>query len=136
MKYMLTTAAFCIGIMGAHAQTERTTPTPPQGNADCLTMITDQDWTAMGLNSEQMAKVKEIQAEQRKAMGKGNTTDRTSPTTGNVNYEAMVKNAITTVQYDKWRKWCDGHARDGMQRLDSTTTPRKNTSPMEEVDPK
>jgi hypothetical protein len=110
MKYLFTAAALCLGMLSANAQTKSTTSTTTPAH-NCLASTTDKDWTSLGLNAEQSAKVKDIQSEAMKAndkMRSDNMDSKESPMMDT--YESKVKSVLTPAQYDKWVKWCSTHA--------------------------
>lgn len=110
MKHALTAAALCFGLLGAQAQ--NTKGQDVQSPKNCLTSTTDKDWTSLGLDAEQSAQVKEIQAEWRAnesaSARDAKTGTRTAPVMDS--YEAKVKEVLSAEQYDKWVKWCSTHA--------------------------
>lgn len=110
MKYLMTAAALCLGMMTAKAQTEQTAPMAPATH-NCLASTTDKDWASLDLTAEQKTKVKNIKEECMKASDKmkaDNTDTKTSPMMDK--YESEVKAVLTPAQYDKWVKWCSTRA--------------------------
>lgn len=110
MKYLITAAALCLGMMTAQAQTEKTAPMVPASH-NCLSSTTDKDWAGLALSTEQTAKVKEIQSECMKVSAKmkaDNVDTKASPMLDK--YEGKVKEVLTPAQYDKWVKGCSTHA--------------------------
>lgn len=110
MKYLMTAAALCLGMMTAHAQTEKTAPMVPSSH-NCLATTTDKDWAGLGLSTEQTTKVKEIQSECMKVSDKMKADHmdiKASPMLDK--YEDKVKEVLTPKQYDKWVKECSTRA--------------------------
>lgn len=110
MKYLMTAAALCLGMMTVQAQTGKTAPMVPMSH-NCLSSTTDKDWAGLALSTEQTAKVKEIQSECMKVSDKlkaDNVDTKISPMLDK--YEGKVKEVLTPAQYDKWVKGCSTHA--------------------------
>lgn len=124
MKYALTAAALCFGLLGAQAQ--NTKGQDVQSPKNCLTSTTDKDWTTLGLNAEQSAKVKELQAEWRANESAKTVNAKTDARSAPVmdSYEAKVKDVLTPEQYESWVKWCSTHANKAVkQKADHVTLP-------------
>lgn len=73
-------------------------------------------WTTLGLSTEQMAKVKEIQAACQKdheAVG--------TKSTGHVGkHEAELKAVLTPEQFTNWSKWCSEQRKATKTKPEST----------------
>lgn len=128
MKIVLTAAALCLGMMSAQAQTGKA---PTGVVKDCLASTTDKDWGSLGLNSEQAAQVKQLQADWRKeesskaAEAKAGTKE--SPIMDS--YEAKVQSVLSPEQYQNWVKWCSTHASKPMkQKAESATSTEEDMS--------
>jgi Spy/CpxP family protein refolding chaperone len=119
MKYLMTAAALCLGILSAQAQTGKTGTTAPAAR-NCIASTTDKGWADLGLTAEQTTKVKEIQSESRKATDRlkaDNMENKESPMLDK--YEDEVKKVLTPAQYEKWVKECSTRA--------EKPAPEKNT---------
>jgi len=113
MKHVLTTAALCLAMVGAQAQSEKVQPSAMAPH-NCVTSTTNDDWKNLGLSEEQSAKVKDIQAECMKMEHKmmaDRSSSKESPMM--MKYEEKVKEVLTPEQYEKWMKWCNTHAQRG-----------------------
>lgn len=119
MKYLMTAAALCLGLMTAQAQTGKTAPMVPASH-NCLSNTTDQNWKDLGLTAEQTTKVKAIQSESMKTsekMKSDNMGTKTSPMMDK--YESQVKEVLKPEQYDKWVKECSTRASVGKKQMDT-----------------
>jgi len=124
MKYALTAAALCFGLLGAQAQNVKGQDV--QSPKNCLTSTTDKDWTSLGLNAEQSTKVKELQSEWRANESAKTVNAKTDARSAPVmdSYEAKVKEVLTPEQYDNWVKWCSTHAHKAVkEKADNVTLP-------------
>ena len=115
MKYLMTAAALCFGLMSAQAQTAKTaTGTPAAHN--CVISTTDKQWADLGLTAEQTTKVKAIQSDCMEASDKmkaDNMDTKESPIMNK--YEEDVKEVLTPAQYEKWVKECSTRAEKPME---------------------
>jgi Spy/CpxP family protein refolding chaperone len=117
MKYLMTAAALCIGMLGAQAQgTTPAKPAPAKPTAtaahpahNCM-MATDKEWTSLKLTADQTTKVKAIQETCMKECGAMMKTD---PKMAQMmdKHEAEVKAVLTPEQYSNWMKWCSTQAK-------------------------
>ena len=110
MKYLMTAAALCLGMMTAQAQTGKTAPMA-QATHNCLASTTDSDWKGLGLSAEQTTKLKDLQSEAMKVSDKmkaDKVDTKTSPMMDK--YEGKVKDVLTPAQYEKWVKECTTRA--------------------------
>ena len=124
MKYLMTAAALCLGMMTAQAQTGKTAPMA-SNTTNCIATTTDKDWASLGLTAEQTTKVKEIQGECRKASDKMKADNMDSKESPMLNkYEEEVKKVLTPAQYEKWVKECSTRAAKPMQ--DKNTMEKSN----------
>lgn len=110
MKYLMTTAALCLGMLTAQAQIEKAAPMVPVSH-NCLSTTTDKDWSALDLSAEQTTKVKEVQMECMKMSDKMKADHMDSKASPMLDkYEGKVKEVLTPAQYDMWVKQCSTRA--------------------------
>lgn len=64
-------------------------------------------WTDLGLNEDQMTKVKELQANCLKEHDTAKAAGTKYTEAGK--YESELKTVLTPEQYTKWSQWCDAN---------------------------
>jgi hypothetical protein len=92
MKKVITSMALAVLCIGVSAQTTTTTTgTTTGGDQNCIAMADEQTWSTLGLNQDQVRRVKEIQTRYKGAKHmdrgtentmRGTSDDRATPPTG------------------------------------------------------
>ena len=110
MKYLITAAALCLGMLSAQAQTTKGESMKPAAH-NCVASTTDKDWASLGLTADQTSKLKSIQSECMKSSSKMQADHMESKESPMMNkYEDEVKKVLTPAQYEKWVKQCSTRA--------------------------
>jgi len=124
MKTTILTVGFALfASLGAFAQNDATMPQSKGDKHSCI-MAGADTWTTLGLSTEQVAKVKDIQASCEK--DHATATADGSAKASVAKHEDELKTVLTPDQYMKWSQWCDEmHASKGTMKDAAPTTPTK-----------
>jgi hypothetical protein len=106
MKTIITTLGIALLTTATVTAQEGTTParTAPTGQHACI-MADTGVWTDLGLDQDQVTKVKDVQA----ACQKEHDAAKAAGTKymGASKHEEELKAILTPEQYTKWTQWCD-----------------------------
>lgn len=108
MKTTILTLGFALfTALGAQAQETMSSPPPAAAGGDkhACVMAGADTWTSLGLNADQIAKVKDIQASCKKDHD-ANKADMTKSSASVSKHEEQLKAVLTPEQYTKWAQWC------------------------------
>ncbi|MCC6839156.1 MAG: hypothetical protein IT230_03260 [Flavobacteriales bacterium] len=106
IKVVLSAAALSLCITGVQAQDEPARPGAYKAAHECLVTATDADWNSLELTADQVAKVKEIQAEYQKA--RSGDANAQVPTADKV--AEKLKAVLGPERYEKYVDWCAANA--------------------------
>lgn len=123
MKTTILTLGFALFTLGAVAQETMSAPPPAtvKGDKHACIMASADTWTSLGLNADQIAKVKDIQASCKKEYD-ASKADATKATASVNKHEEQLKAVLTPEQYTKWSQWCaETHGTMGTKSKSETT---------------
>jgi hypothetical protein len=110
-RTLLTSLALIMCMLQGYAQTPLA---PDAAVAPCFVATEEATWTAIGLDAEQLERVKTMQTACKTDCA---LTPETTTTEKNLSgavlklYEAQLEELLTTEQYTKWTQWCDQRPR-------------------------
>lgn len=108
MRTILLTCAFALLTSAtAFAQEKATTTKPVQSEKHACIMAQADTWTDLGLDQDQVTKVKAIQASCKKEHDAA--TAAGTKYEGAAKHENELKAVLTPEQYTKWSQWCDAN---------------------------
>ena len=100
-------AAIFIGVATLLAQEQKSTP----GTVDteCLLITSEQDWTAIGLNAQQVQEVRAVQTDCKTDCLVNKESAPQDPQLGQAilgKHKERVRRIVGEELYAKWLKWC------------------------------